>query len=257
MESCLYEGRISHRRFAPIEHAFDYRIFLTYLDLAELPKVFDGSWLWSAKRFTVARFRRDDHLGNPKLSLDEAVRSYVEEQTGKRPAGPIRLLTHLRYFGYGFNPVSFYFCFGANGRDVEVVVGEVSNTPWGERHCYVLHDGQPICENQVKTYRFPKKLHVSPFMGMDMEYRCIIGCPGETLVVQMEDWQDGSRIFDATLTLRRKQITGRTLLSQLVRYPFMPQRVIQAIYWQALLLWWKGARYYPHPKHRRTEQEGK
>ena len=139
--SCIYEGRVRHRRFAPVAHVFEYRLFMMYLDLAELPNVFDGHWLWSSERPNVAYFRRADHLGAPQHPLADCVRQLVKDQSGRYPDGPIRLLTHLRYGGYGFNPVSFYYCFDQADRCVETVIGEVNNTPWGEQHCYVLHQG--------------------------------------------------------------------------------------------------------------------
>ena len=164
-ESCLYVGSVRHRRHTPRAHAFRYPLFLAYLDLAELDTVFRGRWLWSARRFALAWFRRRDHLGSPAMPLDQAVRDLVERHSGRRPQGPIRLLTHLRYFGYCFNPVSFYYCFDAQGEQVETVVAEVNNTPWGERHCYVL-DGEPRLR-----YRTSKAMHVSPFMPMDARLR--------------------------------------------------------------------------------------
>ena len=136
MHSALYQGWLRHRRRAPRAHAFAYPLFMAYLDLAELDRVFAGRWLWSARRAAPARFAREDHFGDPALPLDEAVRRLVHERTGRRPAGPIRLLTHLRYFGYVFNPVSFFYCYA--GDEVQTIVAEVNNTPWGERCMYVL-----------------------------------------------------------------------------------------------------------------------
>jgi DUF1365 family protein len=130
MHSAIYHGWLRHRRHAPSRHAFRYRLFLMYLDLAELDTVFRGRWLWSARRMALARFDRTDHLGDPDVPLDRAVRDLVESRGGRRPAGPIRLLTHLRYFGHCFNPVSFYYCFDAGDTRVETVVAEVNNTPW-------------------------------------------------------------------------------------------------------------------------------
>ncbi len=138
MNSAIYEGRVRHRRFHPIERSFAYRVFLMYLDLDELETVFQGRWLWSAKRIAPAWFRRADHAGDPKQPLAEAARDMVEAKTGKRPTGPIRLLTHLRYFGYCMNPVSLYYCFAPGGEQLEAIIAEINNTPWGERHCYVL-----------------------------------------------------------------------------------------------------------------------
>ena len=107
MKSCIYEGQVRHRRFAPSEHCFDYRLYMMYLDLAELPHVFDRFWLWSAKRRNIAWFSRADHMGDAKESLDNAVRARIKQETGKHCAGPIRLLTHCRYFGFGFKSGQF------------------------------------------------------------------------------------------------------------------------------------------------------
>lgn len=254
MESCLYEGAVRHRRFAPIERTFSYRLFMVYLDLAELPEVFAGSRLYSARRWAPAGFRRTDHLGDPAVPLDEAVRRLVKDSTGTRPTGPIRLLTHLRHFGYCFNPVSFHYCFDAEKKEPEFVVAEVNNTPWGEQHVYILREPEETMKSRARRYRFEKRLHVSPFMSMDMQYRCVVGYPGESLVIHMENWREEDKLFDATLVLRRKPITKRALLLQLLRFPFMAQKVILAIYWQALLLWLRRVPFYPHPE-RETEEE--
>ena len=208
MNSAIYEGRVRHRRFAPVEHHFSYRLFMMYLDLGELDTVFRGRWLWSARRPAIAWFRRHDHVGDPDRPLDDVVRDLVAERTGRRPAGPVRLLTHLRYFGYCMNPVSFYYCFEADGATLDAIVAEVHNTPWGERHCYVLdQSGAP--------HEFPKNFHVSPFMPMEQTYRWRLGTPGSTLPVHMENLEDGTLVFDATLTLRRRPVTGRGLARRL------------------------------------------
>ena len=116
MRSAIYHGWLRHRRHAPRLHAFRYRLFLMYLDLAELDTVFRGRWLWSTRRTALARFDRADHLGDPDVPLERAVRDLVESRGGRRPAGPIRLLPHLRYFGHCFNPpthnhTASYNCF--------------------------------------------------------------------------------------------------------------------------------------------------
>ena len=170
MNSCLYTGQVRHRRFSPIPHAFRYRLFMMYVDLAELPTLFARRWFWSVGRPNLASFDRADHVGDPSIPLDETIRTLVQERTGRRPAGPIRLLTHFRYFGYVFNPVSFYFCHDETGTVVEAIVAEITNTPWGERHCYVLGAGDDRSSGLRRRYSLSKVFHISPFMDMDVTY---------------------------------------------------------------------------------------
>lgn len=230
----------------PVEHEFSYRLFMMYLDLAELDTVFDGRWLWSTKSAAPARFRREDHLGDPQRPLDECVREHVFEQSGATIEGPIRLLTHLQYFGYCFNPVSFYYCFDRADTRVEAIVAEVNNTPWGERHCYVLRDDS---ERLGRHQRFEpvKSMHVSPFMPMDVNYDWRFRAPDERLTVHMENHRDGNKVFDATLDLQRKPLSGPALAGALASHPFMTGKVLAAIHWQALKLWLKGSPVHDHP----------
>jgi DUF1365 family protein len=255
IQSCIYLGRVRHRRFQPAEHAFSYRMFMMYLDLGEMPDLFDRYWLWSAKRPAPAWFRRSDHLGNPDIPLDEALRDLVGERTGTRPQGPVRLLTHLRYLGYCFNPVSFYYCFDASGQNLETIVAEVDNTPWGERHCYVLTEAMNTSQTKKKRYQFDKQFHVSPFMSMEMQYDWRFAAPGPVLVAHLENLIRDKTLFDATLTLTRREITGSALTKVLAAHPLMTGKVMAAIYWQALRLWLKKNPVYTHPSKGNFEQE--
>jgi DUF1365 family protein len=250
MHSAIYHGWLEHRRFAPRTHSFRYRLFYLYLDLDELDCVFQRRWFWSASSAALARFRRSDHLGDPQIPLDQAVRNLVGKRTGKRPAGPIRLLTHLRYFGHCFNPVSFYYCFDAADTKVEVVVAEVNNTPWGEQHCYVLGAESQAHPNQYLQFRSDKVFHVSPFMPMDLEYRWNLTTPGSRLKVHMAlaPARDApGKLFDATLSLRHAPITGPRLAWMLARFPAVTVQVVVAIHWQALRLWAKRIPIHNHP----------
>src|SRR5579872_4218964 len=162
MQSCFYEGTLRHQRSAPIQHSFEYRLFLVYVDLAELSDLFGAHGLWSTRWPAVARFRRADHMGAPDQPVEEAVRTLVQTRLGWRPTGPIRLLTNFRYLGFEMNPLSLYYCFSQDGRRIDVVVAEVNNTPWGEQHCYVLDFRTMALQPQRSaafTTRHPKQFH--------------------------------------------------------------------------------------------------
>jgi DUF1365 family protein len=257
--SAVYEGWIRHRRFEPVEHSFRYRLFLMYLDLAELPAVLDPYPLYSARRPAPARLRRADFMGEPRRPLAECARDAVQAETGDRPGGPVRLLTGLRHFGHSFNPVSFYYCFEPGGERVQAVVAEVENIPWGERHPYVLARGGR--EGTVLSDELDKTLHVSPLMGMDQTYAFRASEPGERLAVHIESRPRRvgagapaqGKSFDATLSLRRRELSRRTLAGLLARYPAMSLQVVARIYAQSLRLKLKGARYFPHPEGSRPK----
>jgi DUF1365 family protein len=218
---------------------------MVYLDLAEIDSAFRGRWFWGTHRGALVRFRRQDYLGPRDIPLDVAVRDCVERETGTRPAGPIRLLTHLAFFGYCFNPVSFYYCFDRSGERIEVVVAEITNTPWGERHAYVLRASE--APGRAVRARFAKAFHVSPFMPMKLRYDWRFGTPSRGLFAHMDVADDTRKTFDATLALTRREIDGWSFARALARYPAMTARVVLAIYWQALRLWLKGTPFHPHP----------
>lgn len=253
LDSCIYEGTIRHRRFFPVVNAFRYRLFMVYLDLAEVEQVFALHPLWSCTRPNIAWFRRRDHFGDPCIPLDQAVRDLVQSRTGRRPSGPVRLLCHMRYFGHCFNPASFFYCWDPADTRVETIIVEIHNTPWGEVHTYVLDRARN--EHPVAAWhrhRMAKEFHVSPFIDMDIRYDWRFREPGNDLNVHMIDTQNGARIFDASLALRRTQMTTGSLTRVLVQYPLMTVKVVAMIYWQALRLKRKGAPVFTHPTKRST-----
>jgi len=258
LNSCLYEGFVRHRRHGSVRNEFRYPLFMAYLDLDELPHLFDGRWLWSARRPALAWFRRADHLGDPSTPLAEAVRALVSgERDGAvaghpAAAGPVRVLTNLRYAGHCFNPITLYYCYERCGR-LHAAVADVTNTPWGERHAYVLPATRTSDHGSARVAHgtMPKRLHVSPLMGMDHLYDWRLTVPGERLAVHIESrGSDGERAFDATLALERRELSGAEMRRALLRYPLLTVRILARIYATAARLRLKGAPYFPNPGRR-------
>jgi len=252
MKSCIYEGAIRHRRFRPVQNSFQYRIYLMYLDLDELPQILAMHPLYANESLNIASFRRRDHLGDPAVPLKQAVQELIRTTTADPASGPIRILTHLRYFGYCFNPASFYYCYNADDTQLQTVVVEIHNTPWGEEFPYVL--SQRLNEHPSadwRRYQLEKKFHVSPFMDMDLKYDWRFRVPGDMLKVHMLLADGGNnRLFDANLSLKRRAISRRSMTRVLTAYPLMTLKVTVMIYWQALRLLSKGAPFFGHPQNR-------
>ncbi|MEZ6055749.1 MAG: DUF1365 domain-containing protein [Planctomycetaceae bacterium] len=261
LASGLYRGTVRHRRFGAHARQFQYRLNMLYIDLDEVETLFDRYWLWSNERRNVASFFRRDHFGDPATSLNDTVRQTVQQHLGRTPQGPIRLLTQPRYFGYVINPIALYYCFQPDGTTLDSIVAEVTNTPWGERHCYVIdplatdvssEDSPPsaptLRPSRLITAEHTKAMHVSPFLPMEMTYKWSVSQPGERLSVQIEDYEAEDLRLDATLLLERTEISSRTLAWSLISHPCMTLRIAIAIYWQAFRLWWKGVPFVPHPR---------
>jgi hypothetical protein len=243
---------VRHRRFAVRSHEFRQRLALAYIDLDELPGLLGGRLV--RRRPGFVRFRRGDYLGDPGVPLDDAVRDTVQARSGVRPTGPIRLLANLSAVGHCFNPVSFYYCMDARAQRVQAVVAEVTNTPWGERHCYVLAasthshdasspDASPLAE-RVLACSFPKSLHVSPFMGMDHRYEWRMTTPAQTLSAHISSSHEGELAFDATLALRRRELTSASSIVLTTT----TLRTLASIYAQAARLKLKGVPVHAHAR---------
>ena len=296
MHSCMYVGRVRHRRRADIEHQFCYRLWWSYLDLDEIPELVGQGLLsrsrWGKAHFCAQRHQRDrllvDRPGcqapharqssaaqitafNPQ-ALREAICDAVQKQVGWRPNGPIRMLAQLTHFGIYFSPLTIYYVFDQQERLI-ASVAEVNNTPWGEQHSYILTgSNDDACESTLQAEswsgsdssvvavarppRLPelrqcshaKVFHVSPFMEMEKTYAWRISPPSERLTVHIDcESPNGAVDFDATMVLKKRKLTRGNLLRCVCARPLTPLWILGGIYFEALRLWLKGARFVPHP----------
>jgi DUF1365 family protein len=234
----IYVGRVRHRRFTPVAHEFEYTLFMAYLDIDRLPELLSISALTGYEKAALLSFRESDHFGDPAVSLRQRVAESAASEGLTLPDGPIYLLTNLRYAGYCFNPISIYYCFAAGAATPALVMTEVHNT-FGESHNYWL------CS--LQTDQVAKQLHVSPFNTMDNEYSFRLSVPGSNLVAHIENYRERQKFFDATLTLDWQAWTADTVRRAAFAFPFMTLKVIGAIHWEALKLFFKRVPFVPHP----------
>lgn len=246
LDSSIYTGTLRHRRFEPVRHEFTYPIFLAFLDIDRIPSLMRVSPLASYNRFNWAAFAERDHFGDPALPLRERLKSDARQQGVELPEGPIFLLTHLRYLGYNFNPISLFYCYDRSAA-LQMVLAEVNNT-FGETCNYWLSPKNRLNSCHSFVYRCKKAMHVSPFMPMNLDYRFVLTDPGDTLIAHMSTLEGEHSYFDATLSLRREPWTAGALHRSLLRFPWMTAKVITAIHWEALRLFLKKVPVFTHPK---------
>lgn len=250
--SCIYQGTVVHQRTDPVAHRLQYRVAMLFLDLDELPGLCRSSRIWSASHRALLRFRRDDHLGDPRVPLIDAVRELVHSATGLATHGPVRLLTTPRWFGAGFNPISVYYVYQNPDDPPAAAVFEVSNTPWREMHPYVLDLRTARRSSGTWAGRFAKELHVSPFLPMEIDYEWTLTDPGEGLGIAIGCRREERRVMIATASLRRTALNAATLRRYAFRVPPMHLVTVGGIYWNAVRLRAKGVPYHAHPA--RTQQ---
>ena len=251
LHSAIYKGLLRHRRYSPRTNAFCYHVFMMYLDLDELDQVLKLSRWWSHAPWSLARFLRSDFFGDSTIDLKESICMRIKQETGIEHRGSVRLLANLRYFGFSINPIVTYYCFDESEK-LQFIVAEVTNTPWNERISYVL-----CCDPDAKKQRFDflKGMHVSPFNPMDMRYFWLSNNPSKRLQLHLETSCGNEVIVDATLSLKRTEITSSSLTHTIWRYPWMTIKVAVAIYWQALVLWVKRVPFYGHPNNKLTTDD--
>ncbi|MBS3824457.1 MAG: DUF1365 domain-containing protein [Wenzhouxiangellaceae bacterium] len=242
---CIATGRIWHRRRLPRAHAFGYRMRLCLLDVDTVEARFARSPLWSVQRPNLVIFRRSDYLAPHDRPLGDAVRGRVEKTLGFRPDGRVRMLAHMRQWGMCFNPVTFYFCHAAGGA-LQAIVADVHNTPWNERHAYVLDArGQT---GPGYRFGFDKAFHVSPFLPMDMRYEWRFFCTPECIDIHMRVMRADSEYFSSGMCLGLQEMSAARMTRMPLVFPLMTFRVVAGIYYQAFRLWLKRIPFFTHPK---------
>jgi DUF1365 family protein len=242
MKQGIYQGLITHNRTSPSKNKFSYRYAMLFLDLDKIKETFDHSWLWSLDRYNLGSFFQKDYFRKTKnLKADLIHHLEKEKITG---IDQIFILTTPRFFGFCYNPVSFYYCFKSG--QLITIISDIHNTPWNERFAYTH-----VCKSNTGThgFKFHKQFHVSPFMPMNIDYDWKFTSPSDVIVISMDNNYDDHKIFNATLKLKRKAITGIRLNILLLTYPLSPINTIIKIYWNALKLWVKRTPFYSHPKN--------
>lgn len=247
-EPAIYIGTLRHRRFRPHPHHFTYKLFMAWLDIDHIPEQMAKTPFTGCNRFNWAAFHERDHFGDPLLSLRERVTRDAAAHGVALPDGPIYLLTHLRYLGYCFNPISLFYCYRRDG-SLDTLLAEVNST-FGETRNYWLTSQYRLPGETSLHYRCPKTMHVSPFMGMNLDYEFVLSRPAATLVAHMNTIEPGNgdqSLFDATLALEHRPWNSRNVGLALARHPWMTARVIGAIHWEALRLFVKKVPFFTHP----------
>lgn len=256
LNSCIYKGEVFHQRFSPRAHKFSYRIFFLAIDLDELPILNKVGRYFKSDQFAPLRFFAPDYLDNKSEVSKQDVWDKVIELGGKQQSGRVVFIGQMRCFGLYFSPINTYYCYDQHNNLV-YLLAEVSNTPWNERHYYLIDMGEKTeCE---------KSFHVSPFMDLAMKYQWRIKAPKEKLTLSIENFESTpaaprvgvesnapKKLFIASIAMKRQEFTNKNLLKNLLAIPMMTAKTVLGIYWQAMKLYLKGVPYIAHSKKEKT-----
>jgi DUF1365 family protein len=242
MSPSIYEGTVLHERKGEHQRRLTTRIAMPMVDIDQLEFLDALTPLWRVERAAPMTFRRRDYMGDPTRALSSVVRDTVADQGGFRPEGPIHLLAHHRTWGWCFNPIALYYCYATDGVTLQAVVADVTNTPWGERHAYVLDT-----RGGLRHVELEKQMHVSPFLPMDLTYQFHVAPPGDRCGFSITVVRGDEVVFRAALSLVRHDMTRRQLARALLCHPFLTHRVSLSIYLHALRLWASRVPFVPHP----------
>lgn len=251
-QSRIYTGKISHRRFSPKVHSFNYSLYMLGLDVDEMQAKKKPKGLFGFSWFNLLRFVESDYLKGEPKSLKQRIKNKVGDLSGDNDISRITMLVQVRCLGLYFSPANFYFCYDSNDHCQQVLV-EVSNTPWNERHYYLVPLESDNATAQNKTVHVTEKqFQVSPFMDLNMQYQWLIKPPkynDDKVLIHIEnhrhvnstdkDNSPSSKIFAATLKLRARPFTAKALCNVGLSFPVMTLKILMAIYWQALKLFIK------------------
>ena len=218
---------------------------MLFIDLDHIATAFKSNIFWSYNKSNIGSFDDENYYTRNNKEVKKSVVLLIKNKIGAKVDGKIYLLTNGKYFGYCFNPVSFYYCFNKSKKLI-AIVSHITNTPWSEKYAYV-HE----CKNfkgGTKTFNFDKKFHVSPFMPMDIKYKWKFTEPKDFLYVSMDSFEKNNFMFNATLRLTKKAWTPWALNKILLMFPPTTIRTILTIYWNAFLLLLKRIPFYSHPK---------
>jgi uncharacterized protein len=244
----LYEGEVMHARLKPFTHRFAYMVFSTLIDIDQLAALGAQSRLFSVNRFNIFSFHESDHI-DARVSPNEAgLRAFVDILCGKAGLPPPRrvlLLAYPRIFGHVFNPISVYFAYDEEGV-LATVIYEVRNT-FGERHAYVCPVRPGDMSEAGLRQSCAKRLHVSPFLGMEGKYDFRLSPPGAQLRLRILEHDQSGPILAATFSAQAKPLTTASLASALIRIPLLGLKVVGLIHFEALRLWLKGAIFHRSP----------